>query len=187
MEFKRELRILETKFQTEKEVQTYDGNVPILLTALETTNIEEDGNIILAEDFLIAIARYVAARTNSSYFIKIRHTDDKLMTKLFNYIYQHKIKLVFEITGTNDLENNVTIKINNRIPIDYSLTKEIEESFKELNISKVKTEIVNNKMDFDLVTLEINREYRNIEESEKIEKICNAIINFIEQYSNYID
>ena len=41
--------------------------------------------------------------------------------------------------------------------------------------------------DIDIIQIEINGKYRDIENIDNMEKICNSLIQFINQYASYQD
>lgn len=187
MEFKREIQVLENTINREGSYLKSLGTTQVLLTALETTDkTTPDGTTIFAEEFQKAITRYVASYTDSSYFIKLRDTENDNLEELTNFIETNCINLVFDITGVSDLQDNDIIirPLNN---VDSTILKELEEAFTEEGITKVLvTEKPQSQNNIDLIKIEISRDCRNIEEPEKLEKVCNALIKFIEMYSNYL-
>lgn len=187
MEFIKEIRLLENTMNKKEVYLTSLGSTSVLVTALETTDIyKNDGTIIIAEQFQKSIARYVAAYTDSSYFIKLREPQDNSLEELQNYIEENNIKLILAITGVSNEEHDIKIKPLNKM--EQSIINELKESFIEANITNT---IVSNQLNIDntidVIEIEISRNCRNIDEPEKLENVCNALINFIEMYANYVD
>ena len=76
MEFIEEIKILENTFRNKETYITYIGNTDVLLTAVHTMDqLKEDGSYKFEEYYTKAIARYVAAKTDSSYLVKIKDTN----------------------------------------------------------------------------------------------------------------
>ena len=188
MEFIREIKILDNTLNKDGDILTFLGNTPVLITALETTDIyKSDGTTIFAEQYQKAIARYVAAYTDSSYFIKLRESEDNVLNLLSKYIESNCIKLVIDITGVPDLQEN-DIKIKPLTKIDKTTLNEITEAFTENGITKITSdEIPNNQTEIDIVKIEVSRTCRDLENPEKLENVCTALVKFIEMYSNYVD
>lgn len=181
MEFIQEIKILENTNNQKGDYFSCLGNTPVLLTALETTNKQlEDGTIIIAELFQKAIVRYVAAYTDSSYFIKLKDTLD--YQKLGAYIEANNIKLVLNINQTH--EKDLIIK-----PLklgDVTIIKELEDALKEQNITNITiADYQLESTDLDVVNIYLPKENRDIDSKEKLGNTCEALISFIEMYTNY--
>lgn len=207
MEFIEEIKILENTFRSKETYLTYIGNTDVLLTAVHTMDqLKEDGTFKFEEFYTKAIARYVAAKTDSSYFVKIKDTNidsnslviDDFKEQLLNYIEENNIKLIIDIHGAKEERDfDVELGTLNNISADYSSIKELEDAFKEVGITKVQynnpfkgggiTQTIFANTNIDVIQIEINGKYRNIDEPEKIEKICKALINFIKMYNNIVD
>ena len=207
MEFIEEIKILENTFRSKETYLTYIGNTDVLLTAVHTMDqLKEDGTFKFEEFYTKAIARYVAAKTDSSYFVKIKDTNidsnslvtDGFKEQLLNYIEENNIKLIIDIHGAKEERDfDVELGTLNNISADYSSIKELEDAFKEVGITKVQynnpfkgggiTQTIFANTNIDVIQIEINGKYRNIDEPEKIEKICKALINFIKMYNNIVD
>ena len=147
MEFIEEIKILENTFRNKETYLTYIGNTDVLLTAVHTMDqLKEDGSYKFEEYYTKAIARYVAAKTDSSYFVKIKDTNidsnsvilDDFKEQLLNYIKENDIKLIIDIHGAKEeREFDVEFGTLNNISADYSSIKELEDAFKETGITKV--------------------------------------------------
>lgn len=184
MEFIKEIKILENTLKYRADYITYPGKTPVLLTALDTMDIyNPDGTIIDAPRFLKAIARYTAAYTDSSYFIKISSPDNEHFLELNNFIETNCIKIVLDINITKD--NNKSIKIVPLNNVDNSILKELSETFKEHNISNIELEKVpSNDTEIDFIKIELPEKYRDITNPLLLEDICEALISFIKLYIN---
>ena len=79
---------------------------------------------------------------------------------------------------------------------DFSTINELKESFIENVITNVEinnpfkgggiTQFIYANTDIDVIQIEINRKYRDINKSEKLKQVCDCLIRFIEQYNKYI-
>ena len=115
----------------------------------------------------------------------------KLLIKI---IKENNIKLVLDLHGSSrDREFDVELGTLNNISADYSTINELKEAFLENEISNVVinepfkgggiTRYIYGMTDIDVIQIEINRNYRDIELINNLEKLCNSIINFINQYN----
>ncbi len=201
MSFKERIEVLENEMD---DSFTYKiGNIPVLLTAPHTMKqIKEDGTIKLAEPYTKAIAKYVSNKTNCSYLIKTKDTmidankdeEDEFKKLLIKIIEENNIKLVLDLHGSSrDRKFDVELGTLNNISADYSTINELKEAFLENEISNVVinepfkgggiTRYIYGMTDIDVIQIEINRNYRDIELINNLEKLCNSIINFINQYN----
>lgn len=207
MEFIEEIKILENTLRSPETYLTYIGQTPVILTAVHTMEQhKEDGSLKYEEYYTKAIARYVAAKTNSSYFVKIKDTHidsngktlDEYKEQLLNHIKEKNIKLVIDIHGAkSDRDFDVEFGTLNDISADYTTVKELDDAFHEMGITNIAynqpfkgggiTQTVFANTDIDVVQIEINGKCRDINNPEKLEKVCNALINFIKMYANYTD
>lgn len=179
------------------------GDIPVLLTAPHTMKqIKEDGAVKLAEPFTKAIAKYVSKKAKCSYLIKTKDTmidankdaEDEFKKLLLKIIKENNIKLVLDLHGSSrDREFDVELGTLNNISADYSTINELKEAFLENEISNVVinepfkgggiTRYIYGMTDIDVIQIEINRNYRDIELIENLEKLCMSLINFINQYN----
>ena len=184
MEFIKEIRLLENTSTRKEDYMTSLGTTEVLLTTLDINKNNSADDNYIDNEFLKAITRYVASYTDSSYFIKLRETPDEKLTKLQEYIEQNAIKLLIDINTTKDNENDIVIKpINNNI--DKTLLQELKEAIEEENITKILVEeTLDIKHDIDVIEIKISKNIRNIDNPIYLEKLCNALINFISMYTN---
>lgn len=161
----------------------------------------EDGTFKLAEPYTKAIVRYVSKNVNSSYLIKTKDTMidankdgfDEFKVLLSKIIKENDIKLVFDIHGSSrDRKFDIELGTLNNISADYSTINELKESFIENGIKNIElnnpfkgggiTRYIYGTTDIDVIQIEINRNYRDIDKIDNLEKVCNSLINFIKQY-----
>ena len=79
---------------------------------------------------------------------------------------------------------------------DYSTINELKEAFIENGINNIVindpfkgggiTRYIYGMTDIDVIQIEINKKYRDIENIDNIEKVCNALISFIRKYNDKI-
>lgn len=207
MEFIEEIKILENTLRNPETYLTSLGTTSVMLTAVHTLDQHrEDGSLKLEEYYTKAIARYVAATTNSSYFVKIKDTNidsnsqtpDEFKDQLLAYIKENNIKLIIDLHGANsERDFDVEFGTLNNISADYTTIKELEDAFKEAGLTNIAynepfkgggiTQTVFANTDIDVIQIEINGKCRDIDNPEKLEQVCKALINFIKMYSNYSD
>lgn len=116
---------------------------------------------------------------------------------LLDNIKDHNIKLVIDLHGAKkERDFDVELGTLNNLSSDYSTIKELVEAFNENGVFSIEvndpfkggaiTQKVFSQTDCDVVQIEINGSFRDIEDSKKIEQICDALIKFIKQYNAII-
>jgi len=182
------------------------GSIPILFTAVHTMEQrKEDGSIKFSEPYTKAIALYLNKYFNVNCMIKINDTGldsnrdnhDEFKTELINYIKDNNIKIVIDLHGAReDRDFDVEFGNLNNLTTDFSTIRELEEAFTENNINVVYnnpfkggaiTQYLFNLKDIDVVQIEINGRYRDNNNIEKLERLCNSLENFIKEYNEYIN
>ena len=83
----------------------------------------------------------------------------------------------------------------NNLSADYTTLKELEEAFVHNGIVNIKynepfkggaiTQYLYNIKDVDVIQIEINGRYRDINHLNELENLCNAIIYFVKEYVNF--
>lgn len=200
-------RILE--YEKSHDNLTYiskSGKAPIILTAAHTMlQLKENGEYKYPELYTKAIAMYVAEKTDCHFLIKNKDTgvdsnsveNDVFKNMLLENIKDNNIKLVIDLHGAkNDRNFDVELGTLNNLSSDYSTIKELIDSFNENKILNIEinnpfkggaiTQKVFSETSCDVIQIEINANFRNIEKPEKIIQICDSLINFILQYSQII-
>lgn len=183
------------------------GKIPVILTAAHTmTQLKQNGEYKASEPYTKAIAMYVAENTECFFLIKNKDTgidsnhveNDAFKNMLLDNIKDNDIKLVIDLHGAkSEREFDVELGTLNNLSSDYSTIEELIDAFNENKISNIEVNIpfkggeITKKVffetDCDVIQIEINRIFRNIEDSNKIEQICNSLISFIEQYNKIIN
>lgn len=200
-EFKNKILEYENKFENLTYISK-KGNIPVIITAVHTMEqVKDDGTIKLSEPFTKAITMYVADKTNSYSLIKNIDTGidsnslitDEFKIELLKIIKENNIRLLFDIHGASkDREFDVELGTLNNLSADYSTIKELEEAFIENGITNIElnnpfkgggiTQYIYESTNIDIIQIEINKKFRDLNNAENIEKICNSLINFINQY-----
>ena len=201
MTFKEEIDKLENS-KTESTYLVKKGTVPIILTAAHTMKQrKKDGTIKLNEPFTKAIAKYVSNKTDCSYLIKQKATKidsnweelDDFKLLLERFIHEHGVKLLIDIHGASSKrEFDVELGTLNNLSVRQSTIRNLRNSFFEYGIYEVVlnepfkgggiTKYIFGKTEIDVIQIEINGKYRNIDNVENMERICNALIKFIRKY-----
>ena len=198
---KQELINLENKI-IDKDIYYKEGNKKIILTSPHTMKqIKSDGTIKLSEPFTKAINMYISNKLNTYSLIKINdtgidpnsETEEEFKIKLLKIIKDNDIKLVIDIHGaSSDRPFDVEFGTLNNLSADYSIIKELKEAFEENGINNIEinnpfkgggiTKYIYGNTEIDVIQIEINGNYRNPENGDKIILIVNSLIKFIEQY-----
>ena len=204
MDFKEEITVYENTDSQDVYISKI-GTVPILFTAAHTmTQFFDNGTIKLAEPYTKAICMYLNQHCNTSYLIKIKDTGmdsnrdnhDDFKKELVKIVRDNNIKLVIDLHGAK-MERNFDIEFGtlNNLTADFSTIKELEEAFLENNITNIEhnepfkggaiTQYLYNFKDVDVIQLEINGRFRDLNNIENLEQLCDALMCFINQYVNY--
>lgn len=205
MNFKTEIEELENVDNNENYIIN-KGKLPVVLTAPHTMQqIKEDGSIKLSEPYTKAIALYVSKNINCSSLIKLKDTGidsnsdniDEFKLVLKDLINDNNIKLLIDIHGASkNRDFDIELGTLNNMSADYSTINELREAFIENGINNITinnpfkgggiTRYIYGMTDIDVIQTEINKKYRDIENIDNIEKVCNALISFIRKYYDKI-
>ena len=181
------------------------GSIPVLFTAPHTMEqVHSDGYIKNSEPFTKAIALYLNKKCDSSYLVKIKDTGldsnrdnhDEFKNLLFDIVKENNIKLVIDLHGADhNRDFDVEFGTMNNLSADYTTLKELEEAFVHNGIVNIKynepfkggaiTQYLYNIKDVDVIQIEINGRYRDINHLDELENLCNAIIYFVKEYVNF--
>lgn len=181
------------------------GSIPVLFTAPHTMEqVHRDGYIKNSEPFSKAIALYLNKKCDNSYLIKIKDTGldsnrdnhDEFKKLLFDIVKENDIKLVIDLHGADhNRDFDVEFGTMNNLSADYTTLKELEEAFVHNGIVNIKynepfkggaiTQYLYNIKDVDVIQIEINGRYRDINHLDELENLCNAIIYFVKEYVNF--
>lgn len=206
MNFKDKIETFEQSFNNLTYI-TKTGVVPVVLTAVHTMEqLKDNGEYKKSEPYTKALALYISDKIDCFCFIKNKDTgvdpnnskEEPFKNMLLDIIKDNKIKLVIDLHGARkERDFDVELGTLNNLSSDYSTIKELIEAFNENGVFNVEvnnpfkggaiTQKVFSDTDCDVVQIEINGNYRNIEDSEKIEKISNSLISFINQYNEIMN
>lgn len=204
MNFKNEILNYENN-DTNKTYILEIGNIQVILTAVHTMNqIREDGSIKYSEPFTKAIVKYISKELNTSSFIKLIDTGidsnsvvlDDFKEILLKTIKENNIKLLIDIHGAKEERDfDVEFGTLNNLSADFSTIKELEDAFRENGINNIEhnnpfkgggiTQYIYGNTNIDIIQIEINKKYRDIDNIEELEKVCNSLIDFIKMYTNF--
>lgn len=126
-----------------------------------------------------------------------RSDDDDFKSMLLDNIKDNAIKLVIDLHGASrEREFNVEIGTLNNLTTDYATVNELIDAFNEQGIFLIEmnepfkggsiTKKVYFETECDVLQIEINGWYRDLENSEKMKQVGDALINFINQYVEII-
>ena len=203
MTFEEEINSLEME-EFDSDFIIKKGSVPILFTAPHTMRQKDSvGNIKLNEPYTKAIALYLNRHCNVCAMVKIKDTGldsnkdnrDTFKKELLRFIKENNIKLVIDLHGSSKDRNfDIEFGTLNNLSADFSTIKELEEAFTENGIYDVVhndpfkggaiTEYVAGTS-VDVIQIEINANYRDYNNIENLNKLCESFKNFIKQYNEY--
>ena len=120
--------------------------------------------------------------------------EDEFKITLLDTIKKNNIKLLIDLHGARaDREFDVEFGTLNHLTVDFSTIKELEEAFKENGVTRIAfnepfkgggiTKYIYQHTDIDIIQIEINQNFRTTQNFQNIEKICRALIQFVEMYS----
>ena len=189
MDFKQEINELEM-FNCCDDFVFYKGEISILFSAPHTMRQKkEDGSIKSSEPYTKAIALYLNKYFNVFSIVKINDTgldsnrdnDDNYKKELMKIVKENNIKLVIDLHGASkERDFDVEFGTLNNLSIDFSTIKELEDAFKENGIKNVLynapfkggaiTQYLYGINDIDVVQIEINGKYRNLNNIDLLKK-----------------
>lgn len=167
--------------------------------------LRDDYTIKASEPYTKAIVKYVTEKIGCNYLIKQidvemdsnKNEIDFFKIKLLDIIKNNNIKLVLDIHGASENRPfDIELGTLYNLSADFSTINELKEAFIENGITNVEinnpfkgggiTQFIYANTDIDVIQIEINRKYRDINKSEKLKQVCDCLIRFIEQYNKYI-
>jgi hypothetical protein len=181
MELIEELKILENTYHNEEDLLITKNSSSVLLINLS--------NDLINNTYLKALTRYVAANTSSSYIVNTKESvilnEIEINNIIKEMIDEQEIKLIINIKSTQE-DFDIIYKTSTNL--DYTTIKELEDAFHESLITNIKEhEHKEENINYDYIELLINDSYHNLEDQDKLEKLSQALINFIKMYSNFSD
>lgn len=200
-EIKRKIELLEDR-KLDGDFTIIKGTVPVLLSAPHTmSQLKEDCSVKSSEPYTKALALYLSEKLDCSCFIKNIDTGidsnsdnyEEYKTELIRYIKKNNISLVLDLHGASKERNfDVELGTLNNLSADFSTIRELEEAFKENGVVNVEinepfkgggiTRRIYASTDIDVIQIEINRKYRDLDVSNFM-KIIASLEKFILFYS----
>lgn len=198
--------INEMEYENSNEAIIYfKGVLPVLITAPHTMEqIRSDGTLKRGEPYTKGLTKYISETIGTHYLIKTIDTgvdansieQEEFKNKLLKIIKEHDIKLVIDLHGAKkERDFDVELGTLNNLSADYSTIEILKDSFYNNGIKNVElnnpfkgggiTKSIYFNTDIDVIQIEINGKFRNSNDIESIEKICNSLIDFIKKYCNY--
>ena len=200
-DFQRQISQLE-RDNTSELIHFEKGTTPILLSAPHTVNfLKEDGNFKMREGYTKAIVKYLAQKTGA--FLLIKENPDGIdpnkpemedyKRHLLQIIEDYQIQLVLDIHGAashHDFALEIgsldgisakpeTIKaLKTALQIQVIAPVAENNPFKGGGITKA----VHNNTKIEVLQLEINRNYRDLNNSEKLFYLCKSLENFLKSF-----
>ncbi len=177
------------------------GKNPILLTSIHSMEQTKTKLAKPAETFTREFVLYLAKKHNISCLIKNidtgfdpnRNDDDNFKTILNDFINKHDIKLVLDLHGAKlEREFDAELGTMNNLSADFSTIMELKEAFEENGLPKVElnnpfkggklTQSAFFATNAEIIQIESNYKYRNIDHPELMFRFLNCLDIFIEQY-----
>ena len=200
-DFQRQIFQLE-RDNTPELIHFEKGTVPILLSAPHTVNfLKEDGNFKMREGYTKAIVKYLAQKTGA--FLMIKENSDGIdpnKLEMENYKHQllevinkYQIQLVLDIHGAAS-HHNFAIEIGSLdgISAKSETIKALKTALQIQGIAPVAennpfkgggiTKAVHNNTKIEVLQLEINRNYRDLNNPEKLFHFCKSLENFLKSF-----
>lgn len=193
------------EFEKNNKLQHYlikEGKIPVMLTAVHTIRQEKSEYVKPSEPYTSAICQYVGNEIDGSYFIKAIDTGidtnsiiiDEFKQRLLKMILDNNIKLLIDLHGASETRDfDVEIGTLNNLSADHSTIKTLIDCFKNNGINQVAinnpfigggvTRYIYENTDIDVIQLEINHRYRDINNLGECQKVCDALTEFIIKYN----
>lgn len=178
------------------------GTTPILLSAPHTVNfLKEDGNFKMREGYTKAIVKYLALKTGA--FLMIKENSDGIdpnksemedyKRRLLEVVEQYQIQLVLDIHGAAS-HHDFAIEIGSLdgVSAKNRTIESLKLNLKDQGIISVAenhpfkgggiTKAVHSNTKIEVLQLEINRDYRNLNHPEKLFYLCKSLENFLKSF-----
>lgn len=159
-------------YREENQSSYNSGIIPILLVSLDENT-----------SYSKAITRYISEMSECHSLI-----NDK---DILSYIKEHDIKLVILIKEREEQPFMIELGTLNNLSADYSTIKELEDALNEQGIKDIKinesfngsdiTQELYSKTSIDIIEIGITTK----KDYDKLKRICDSLIAYIKQYTNY--
>lgn len=200
-DFQRQIFQLE-RDNTPELIHFERGSIPILLSAPHAVNfLKEDGNFKMREGYTKAIVKYLAQKTGA--FLMIKENSDgidpnkpemeKYKRRLLEIIKGYQIQLVLDIHGAAS-HHDFAIEIGSLDGVSARIQtiESLKTALKNQGITPVAenqpfkgggiTKTVHGNTNIEVLQLEINHNYRNLTQPEKLFHLCKSLENFIKSF-----
>ena len=200
-DFQRQIFQLE-RDNTPELIHFEQGSIPILLSAPHTVNfLKEDGNFKMREGYTKAIVKYLAQKTGA--FLMIKENSDGIdpnkiemedyKRQLLEIIEKHQIRLVLDIHGAAS-HHDFAIEIGSLdgVSAKPETIKALKTAFLNQRITPVAenqpfkgggiTKTVHGNANIEVLQLEINRNYRDLNHPERLFHLCKSLENFLKSF-----
>ena len=200
-DFQRQIFQLE-RDNTSELIHFERGTTPILLSAPHTVNfLKEDGSFKMREGYTKAIVKYLAKKTGA--FLMIKESSDGIdpnkpemedyKRRLLEIIKGYQIQLVLDIHGAAS-HHDFAIEIGSLDGVSARIQtiESLKTALKNQGITPVAenqpfkgggiTKTVHGNTNIEVLQLEINHNYRNLTQPEKLFHLCKSLENFIKSF-----
>lgn len=200
-DFQRQIFQLE-RDNTPELIHFEQGSIPILLSAPHTVNfLKEDGSFKMREGYTKAIVKYLAKKTGA--FLMIKESSDGIdpnkpemedyKRRLLEIIKGYQIQLVLDIHGAAS-HHDFAIEIGSLDGVSARIQtiESLKTALKNQGITPVAenqpfkgggiTKTVHGNTNIEVLQLEINHNYRNLTQPEKLFHLCKSLENFIKSF-----
>lgn len=200
-DFQRQIFQLE-RDNTPELIHFEQGTTPILLSAPHTVNfLKEDGNFKMREGYTKAIVKYLAQKTGA--FLMIKENSDGIdpnkiemedyKRQLLEIIEKHQIRLVLDIHGAAS-HHDFAIEIGSLdgVSAKPETIKALKTALLNQRIAPVAenqpfkgggiTKTVHGNANIEVLQLEINRNYRDLNHPERLFHLCKSLENFLKSF-----
>ena len=200
-DFQRQIFQLE-RDNTSELIHFEKGTAPILLSAPHTVNfLKEDGNFKMREGYTKAIVKYLALKTGA--FVLIKENPDGIdpnkpemenyKCRLLEIIEQHQIQLVLDIHGAASYHDfAIEIGSLDGVSARVQTIESLKTALKNQGITSVAenqpfkgggiTKTVHSNTKVEVLQLEINRDYRDLNHPERLFHLCKSLENFLKSF-----
>ena len=200
-DFQRQISQLE-RDNTSELIHFEKGTTPILLSAPHTVNfLKADGNFKMREGYTKAIVKYLAHKTGA--FLLIKENPDGIdpnkpemedyKRHLLQIIEDYQIQLVLDIHGAAS-HHDFALEIGSLdgISAKPETIKALKTALQFQGIAPVAennpfkgggiTKAVHHNTKIEVLQLEINRNYRDLNNPEKLFYLCKSLENFLKSF-----
>lgn len=200
-DFQRQIFQLE-RDNTSELIHFEKGTTPILLSAPHTVNfLKTDGSFKMRETYTKAIVKYLAQKTGVFFMIK-ENSDgidpnkpemEDYKRHLLQIIEDYQIQLVLDIHGAAS-HHDFAIEIGSLdgVSARVQTIESLKTALKNQGIAPVAennpfkgggiTKTVHGNTNIEVLQLEINRNYRDLNNPEKLFYLCKSLENFLKSF-----